>query len=155
MLSAPAANDPLGLRDRAILETMYSAGLRVSEAVGMNDCDLDLVEGVVRIRGKGRRERLSPIGTFAAKALARWLKVRTLAATQARSASEGLSREGEVPAEPSNPKSQIRNPKSEGSPACFFRIWDFGFGIFFRVVAHCSCCPLGVMPCCSRQARIA
>jgi len=78
LLVAPPATTPMGLRDRAILETMYSAGLRVSEAVGMNDCDLDLVEGVVRIRGKGRRERLAPIGSFAAKAITRWLKVRTL-----------------------------------------------------------------------------
>ena len=49
-------------------------GLRVSEAVGMNDGDLDLAEGLVRIRGKGRRERLAPIGSFAAKALARWMQ---------------------------------------------------------------------------------
>ena len=55
----------MGLRDRAILETMYSAGLRVSEVVGMNDGDLDLAEGLVRIRGKGRRERLAPLGSFA------------------------------------------------------------------------------------------
>ena len=66
----------MGLRDRAILETMYSAGLRVSEAVGMNDGDLDLAEGLVRIRGKGRRERLAPLGCFAAKATQRWLQVR-------------------------------------------------------------------------------
>jgi integrase/recombinase XerC len=78
LLNAPAAAEAAGLRDRAILETMYSAGLRVSEAVGMNDGDLDLSEGLVRIRGKGRRERLSPIGSFAAKAIQRWLKVRTL-----------------------------------------------------------------------------
>jgi integrase/recombinase XerC len=76
LLNAPPATTPQGMRDRAILETMYSAGLRVSEAVGMNDSDLDLAEGLVRIRGKGRRERLAPIGSFAAKALARWLKVR-------------------------------------------------------------------------------
>src|SRR5262245_21349328 len=86
LLVAPPATTPMGLRDRAILETMYSAGLRVSEAVGMNDGDLDLVEGVVRIRGKGRRERLSPVGTFAAKALARWLKVRTLAPKEPKGA---------------------------------------------------------------------
>jgi integrase/recombinase XerC len=55
---------------------MYSAGLRVSEAVGMNDGDLDLAEGLVRIRGKGRRERLAPLGSFAAKALARWSRIR-------------------------------------------------------------------------------
>jgi integrase/recombinase XerC len=77
LLDAPPATTPMGLRDRAILETMYSAGLRVSEAVGINDADLDLAEGLVRIRGKGRRERLAPIGTFAAKAIGRWLKVRT------------------------------------------------------------------------------
>lgn len=78
LLLVPPSNSPLGLRDRAILETMYSAGLRVSEAVGMNDGDLDLQEGLVRIRGKGRRERLAPVGSFAAKALGRWLKSRTL-----------------------------------------------------------------------------
>jgi integrase/recombinase XerC len=78
LLNAPPAAEPAGLRDRAILETMYSAGLRVSEAVGMNDGDLDLAQGLIRIRGKGRRERLSPVGSFAAKALARWLKARKL-----------------------------------------------------------------------------
>jgi integrase/recombinase XerC len=78
LLVAPPATTPMGLRDRAILETIYSAGLRVSECVGMNDSDVDLTEGVVRIRGKGRRERLAPIGSFAAKALARWIKVRTV-----------------------------------------------------------------------------
>src|SRR5262245_21241409 len=82
LLQAPPATSAMGLRDRAILETMYSAGLRVSEAVGMNDGDLDLVEGLVRIRGKGRRERLAPIGSFASKALARWLRSRKLAAKE-------------------------------------------------------------------------
>lgn len=78
LLVAPPASGPQGIRDRAILETMYSSGLRVSEAVGMNDGDLDLAEGLLRIRGKGRRERLAPIGSFAAKALSRWLKLRRL-----------------------------------------------------------------------------
>src|SRR5439155_6016026 len=78
LLNAPPSSTPQGLRDRAILETMYSAGLRVSEAVGMNDGDLDLAEGLVRIRGKGRRERLAPIGSFASKAIVRWQKVRKL-----------------------------------------------------------------------------
>jgi integrase/recombinase XerC len=86
LLVAPPATTSMGLRDRAILETMYSAGLRVSEAVGMNDGDMDLTEGVVRIRGKGRRERLAPIGSFAAKALARWLKVRRVAGKETKAA---------------------------------------------------------------------
>jgi integrase/recombinase XerC len=90
LLDAPPATKTMGLRDRAILETMYSAGLRVSEAVGVNDSDLDLAEGLVRVRGKGRRERLAPIGTFAAKALNRWLSARhTTPATPTRRASEG------------------------------------------------------------------
>jgi integrase/recombinase XerC len=86
LLVAPPATTPMGLRDRAILETMYSAGLRVSEAVGMNDGDMDLTEGVVRIRGKGRKERLAPIGSFASKALARWTKVRRVASKETKAA---------------------------------------------------------------------
>ncbi|MEX2120802.1 MAG: tyrosine recombinase XerC [Pirellulales bacterium] len=78
LLEVPPAAEPLGVRDRAILETLYSAGLRVSELVGLNDGDWDREAGVVRVRGKGRRERLAPIGSFAAKALLRWLRVRRL-----------------------------------------------------------------------------
>ena len=82
LLVAPPAGKPMGLRDRAILETMYSAGLRVSEVVGLNDGDLDFAAGVIRIRGKGRRERLSPVGTYATTALRRWLDVRRTADDQ-------------------------------------------------------------------------
>lgn len=77
LLSAPE-KDSLGLRDRAILETTYSAGLRVSEVVGINDGDLDMEDGLVRIRGKGRRERLAPLGSFAIRAIRRWLRRREL-----------------------------------------------------------------------------
>ncbi len=78
LLEAPPANCDAGLRDRAILETMYSAGLRVSEVVGLNEGDLDFAAGVVRVRGKGRRERLSPVGSYAVRALRQWLAVRKL-----------------------------------------------------------------------------
>jgi integrase/recombinase XerC len=79
LLEAPPADTPLGLRDRAILETMYSAGLRISETVGLNDEDLDLASSLLRIRGKGRKERLAPVGSYAARAVRRWLAVRPLA----------------------------------------------------------------------------
>ncbi|TWT88784.1 Tyrosine recombinase XerD [Pseudobythopirellula maris] len=78
LLAAPPADKTFGLRDRAILETLYSAGLRVSELVGLEDGDLDLDEGVARVRGKGRKERLAPIGSFAVEALGAWLSVRQL-----------------------------------------------------------------------------
>jgi integrase/recombinase XerC len=78
LLDAPKGNVPQAIRDRAILETLYSAGLRVSELVGLTDGDLDFAAGIVRIRGKGKRERLAPIGSYAARALKRWLEVRKL-----------------------------------------------------------------------------
>jgi integrase/recombinase XerC len=78
LLSAPGQKDAMALRDRAILEVLYSAGLRVSELAGLNDGDLDLASGTLRVRGKGRRERMSPIGSFAAHALRQWLAERKL-----------------------------------------------------------------------------
>jgi len=76
LLAAPAADAPLGLRDRAILETLYSAGLRVSELTGLDVTDVDLDDGVATVRGKGRRERLALLGTDAVRAVRLWLAVR-------------------------------------------------------------------------------
>lgn len=63
---------PLGVRDRALLELLYSSGLRVSELCGLRWADLDLADGLVRVLGKGRRERNVPIGSHARIALAAW-----------------------------------------------------------------------------------
>jgi integrase/recombinase XerC len=82
LLNTPAADEPLGRRDRAILEVMYSAGLRVSETVGINDEDLDLETGLVRVRGKGKKERLAPLGSYAVRAVRAWLRVRKLASSE-------------------------------------------------------------------------
>ncbi|HJZ89552.1 MAG TPA: tyrosine recombinase XerC [Gemmataceae bacterium] len=76
LLAAPPADTALGLRDRALLETLYSAGLRVSELVGLELGDLDLAEGVATVRGKGRKERLALIGDAARRATADWLDAR-------------------------------------------------------------------------------
>jgi integrase/recombinase XerC len=70
LLEAPDAGTPAGLRDRALLEVTYSCGLRVSELVGLNWSDVDAALGVVRVRGKGRKERIVPIGATALAALA-------------------------------------------------------------------------------------
>lgn len=76
LLEAPPANEPEGLRDRAILETMYSAGLRVAELVGLNIDHWDRDANVLRVYGKGKKERVAPVGRYASKALLRWLEVR-------------------------------------------------------------------------------
>ncbi len=76
LLEAPPANDAEGLRDRAMLETMYSAGLRVAELVGLNIDHWDRDANIIRVYGKGKKERIAPIGRYASKALLRWLEVR-------------------------------------------------------------------------------
>lgn len=76
LLESPPANQNEGLRDRAILETLYSAGLRVAELVSLNVGDWDRDANIVRVFGKGKKERIAPIGRHAAKALYRWLEVR-------------------------------------------------------------------------------
>ena len=77
LLVAPPSDQTMGLRDRAILETMYSAGLRVSELVALRDGDLDTHEQIVRVRGKGRKERISPLGSYAIKAISAYAARRT------------------------------------------------------------------------------
>lgn len=76
LLTAPPANCDQGLRDRAILETTYSAGLRVAELVALDVRDWDRSAGILRVLGKGRKERISPVGSYATKALLRWMEVR-------------------------------------------------------------------------------
>ncbi|GAB4038395.1 MAG: site-specific tyrosine recombinase XerD [Rubrivivax sp.] len=73
LLAAPDPDQPRGLRDRAMLELMYASGLRVSELVGLTTLQLGLAEGVVRVTGKGAKERLVPFGDEAAEWLRRYL----------------------------------------------------------------------------------
>jgi integrase/recombinase XerC len=76
LLNAPDITTLLGSRDRAIIETIYSAGLRVSEAVALNIEDLDELSEVVRIAGKGKKERLCPLGTMSIEAIGHYLHMR-------------------------------------------------------------------------------
>lgn len=73
LLEAPDTTAPLGLRDRAVLELLYATGIRVSELVGLNCEDLDFGLGCVRVLGKGRKERIVPVGSYALKAARSWL----------------------------------------------------------------------------------
>ncbi|MEI7705233.1 MAG: tyrosine recombinase XerC [Deltaproteobacteria bacterium] len=74
LVEAPGADEPLLLRDRAFLELLYSSGLRVSELTGLDLDDLDLREGLVRVTGKGGKERVVPVGGPAREALRRWIE---------------------------------------------------------------------------------
>lgn len=73
LMEMPGPDHPLGLRDRALLEVLYSSGLRVSELVGLVLTHLDLSAGELRVTGKGDKERIVPIGSFAINALNNYL----------------------------------------------------------------------------------
>jgi integrase/recombinase XerD len=83
LLAAPDLSTPLGLRDRALLELLYGTGARISEAVGLAVDDLDRDAGLVRLSGKGGKQRIVPVGSFAARAVEDYL-VRARPALSAR-----------------------------------------------------------------------
>jgi integrase/recombinase XerC len=74
-------NDPLDVRDRAILELFYSSGLRLAELVALDIPDVDFADCTVRVTGKGRKTRIVPVGRYALAALRDWLRVRGELAT--------------------------------------------------------------------------
>jgi integrase/recombinase XerC len=76
LLDAIPGDTPPNVRDRAMLETLYGGGLRVSELVGLNLDDIDFDQELLRVRGKGRRERLCPIGLMAAQWIKSWIALR-------------------------------------------------------------------------------
>jgi integrase/recombinase XerC len=76
LVTAPAGIDLLDLRDRAILESLYSSGLRVSELTGLDVGGVDLDEGLVRVLGKGGKERIVPLGSHARSAISDYLLAR-------------------------------------------------------------------------------
>ena len=76
LIQAPSVKSELGIRDRAILELLYASGLRVSELVGLNVESVDLKEGVVKVRGKGKKERMVPLGREAAKSVSLYKGIR-------------------------------------------------------------------------------
>lgn len=97
LLDAPGDGDLLSARDKAMLEVLYSSGIRVSELVDLTFADLDLQEGVLRVKGKGRKERLTPIGSQAIRALQKYFDLRTsqLSAEAAANPRVFLNKHGE------------------------------------------------------------
>jgi integrase/recombinase XerC len=79
------ATDPLALRDKAIVELLYSSGLRLSELTGLGQDDVNVRDATVRVTGKGTKTRVVPVGSFALAALQAWLPLRS-----------GIARPGET-----------------------------------------------------------
>ena len=73
LLAAPDTGTPLGLRDRALLELLYGTGARISEAIGLDVDDLDRAAGLVRLDGKGGKQRVVPVGSYAGRAVEDYL----------------------------------------------------------------------------------
>ena len=73
LLASPVGDDPASCRDRAILEVLYGCGLRIGELVGLSDVDVDLDGELLRVFGKGRRERIVPMGRPAHSAVSQWM----------------------------------------------------------------------------------
>jgi integrase/recombinase XerC len=76
LIESPDVSTPLGRRDRALLETLYSTGMRIGELVRLDVDDIDFISGVVKVFGKGRKERLLPIGQSALRAIRAYLDAR-------------------------------------------------------------------------------
>jgi len=74
LLDSIVSDDPVSRRDQALLETLYGTGARISEVVGLSLGDVDLHDGLVRLMGKGSKERIVPLGRMAATALTRWFE---------------------------------------------------------------------------------
>jgi integrase/recombinase XerD len=90
LLAAPHVLDKLGLRDRAMLELLYASGLRVTELVGLRTVQLGLNEGVLRVTGKGSKERMVPFGQEAGEWLQRYLDESRMAILGEQHVSEAL-----------------------------------------------------------------
>lgn len=84
LLESPDRESEAGLRDRAILETLYSTGIRVSELVGLNMDHIDQIGGIIKVYGKGKKERIVPIGERALQAIRDYLKIRRPVAKEAK-----------------------------------------------------------------------
>lgn len=95
LLAAPDTDDPLGLRDRTMLELLYGSGLRISELIGLELEQMSLSSGLIRVIGKGDKERLVPLGDQSVEWLRRYLRIgRPLLLTQSNPATLFLSRRG-------------------------------------------------------------
>ena len=94
LLQIPDTDNKFGIRNRAILELMYSSGLRISEIAGCGIKDIDLKKGIIKVLGKGNKERLVPVGAMAKESLVSYEKIRYKFLTKDSDDSLFLSKSG-------------------------------------------------------------
>jgi len=82
LLKTPDSSTVMGLRDMAIMETLYSTGIRVSELVGLDEGSIDFIAGMIKVQGKGKKERLVPIGSPAIKAINEYIDSKSMSKKQ-------------------------------------------------------------------------
>ena len=117
LLEMPDVSDPLGCRDRAILEVFYASGLRLSELVGLDLDDVNLRARMVRVMGKGAKERLVPFNTATESSVREWLKARAVlrASPNAERRSESREPRAQSP-EPQGPEPRAVVPELPWRP---------------------------------------
>lgn len=94
LLSAPSISEPEGVRDRAMLELMYGSGLRVSELCAVKESDLDIESRIMRVKGKGGKTRLVPLGEVSLNAIGEYKKIRSFFLKKSNPAELFLTRRG-------------------------------------------------------------
>ena len=82
LLKTPDSSTVMGLRDMAVMETLYSTGIRVSELVGLDEGSIDFIAGMIKVQGKGKKERLVPIGSPAIKAINEYIDSKSMSKKQ-------------------------------------------------------------------------
>jgi len=115
LIEAAPDTTPLGRRDRAILELFYASGLRLSELVGLDLDDVNLSGRMLRVLGKGRKERLVPFNTSAAKAIRAYLNDREMLVQSGRDRQEGRNSRDRRDPRPSSP-SRLSGPSRQRHP---------------------------------------
>jgi integrase/recombinase XerC len=116
LLETPDSSTPLGRRDRAILELLYASGLRLSELVGLDLEDVNLGSRMVRVLGKGRKERIVPFNRTAADAVRAWLPDRETLAGQAAATAAPTRGAAVVPASPGRGRGRAAAPRRIAPP---------------------------------------
>jgi integrase/recombinase XerC len=148
LIETPDTGDPLGRRDRAILELFYASGLRLSELVAVDMEDLNLPGRMVRVMGKGRKQRLLPFNQSAADAIRMWMKDRAQILAAGRSGAGGRR----PPVSPKRPKVAKADAKADAKDDPLFinyrgtRLTDRSVDRLLRkYVAQCST-RMGISP---------